>query len=179
RAPPPDTALAKAQAVPGNEEAPQSAQRPRREGLFWHRLSILSRRRRTPRKTGHDNLSRQRTNPEIGTGIEPRARAKGNAGPRSRSCDHPTARERRPHEETAVDRDCLRGPQPERCERPVPLEIIRRQAGEGPITTCASAAASNAGCETIGPLPPRGKRAGDEPASKRNPTSMRPAASAC
>jgi hypothetical protein len=34
-------------------------------------------------------------------------------------------------------------------------------------TTCASAAASNASEETIGPLPPWGKRAGDDPASKR------------
>jgi hypothetical protein len=34
-------------------------------------------------------------------------------------------------------------------------------------TPCASAAASNASEETIGPLPPWGKRAGDDPASKR------------
>jgi hypothetical protein len=35
------------------------------------------------------------------------------------------------------------------------------------LTTCASAAASNASEETIGPLPQRGKRAGDDLASQR------------
>ena len=41
------------------------------------------------------------------------------------------------------------------------------QAVGGVLTTRASAAASNASEETVGPLPPRGKRAGDGPASKR------------
>lgn len=98
RAPTSVTALAKTQAVPWDEKAPPLFDDVGERTSLGAKPKILSRRQRTPRKTGHDNLSIQRTNPEIGTGIEPRARAKGNAGPRSRSCDHPTARERRPHE---------------------------------------------------------------------------------
>ena len=41
------------------------------------------------------------------------------------------------------------------------------QAVERGLTPCDSAAASNASSETIGPLSPRGKRAGDDPASQR------------
>ena len=102
-----------------------------------------------------------------------RSNSRTRAKPSSRAVERrrtdfsgPIARESNLKKASRV-RTTLRGPSLKQRSKRILTVKVEGQAGQLSITPCASAAASNASAETIGPLPPWGKRAGDDLASKR------------